>query len=525
MNLILTLVALIPFVLLFFLIVIRKVPALKSMPLIWLLTVAITLALWKISVENFAASFLKAFFMTTEIMLIIFGAVLLIEVLKQKRQVEVIQKLMSSISPDARIQAIIIAWFFGALIEGIAGFGTPAALAAPLLVSIGFSPLLAVTTALISNSIPVSFGAAGTPILIGLAPLNLSGTEIGQITNLTAVFNSIAGLVIPIALVCLVIANSREKKRFSGFVKTIPFILFSWIVFIVPYYLVAHFVGPELPSIITGLFGLVIISLAAHYRILTPKRAIVFKRVSQKTPEFWKVMKSILPYLLIIAFLALTRIIPLIKTSLSSINLSWNNIFNTGISYSFLPFYTPSFYFILSVIICFFIYKATGKDISISIKGAFSRIKIPFIALLFTIAFVQLLISSSNNASGIEGIPALLAESISLVSKGAYILISPFIGAFGAFIAGSNTVSNLLFGLLQSTTAKALGLSAILIISLQVAGGAVGNMIAIHNVIAANSVVGLKDSEGKVIRKTIIIAIIYSLALGILGLILSGIIL
>jgi lactate permease len=238
-------------------------------------------------------------------------------------------------------------------------------------------------------------------------------------------------------------------------------------------------------------------------------------------PSFKKTIKAIFPYLLIILFLALTRIIPAIKSKVSSIVLSWTGIFNTGISYSFLPFYTPSFYFILSAVICLICYKATKKDASVSLRKSFNRIKLPFIALLFAIAFVQLLIISSDNSSGILGIPALLAQSISSVAKNAYLFISPFIGAFGSFIAGSNTVSNLLFGVLQSETAKRLGISVVLILSLQVAGGALGNMISVHNVIAANSVVGLKNSEGKVIRKTIWAAIVYALILGVAGFMLS----
>lgn len=519
-NLILTLVALIPFALLFVLIILRKIPALKSMPIIWLITVGITLAIWKVSFNSLSASFLKAFFMTVEIMLIIFGAVLLIEVLSQKKQIAILKNLLASISPDARIQAIIIACFFGALIEGIAGFGTPAALAAPLLISIGFAPVLAVVVSLIANSAPVSFGAAGTPILLGLAPLGLSALETAKITVTTTMLNSIAGVIILVIICYLVILHSKQENKFFNLAKTLPFIIFSWLMFVIPYYLIAFYIGPELPSIVAGLFGLVIVSIAAHYRIFTPKDTIQFSKQKPSKLSVGEIIKSILPYILIIFFLAITRIVPIVKNRLSSIILSWTGILNTGVSYSFLPLYTPSFYFILSAAICLIFYRATRKDVSISLKKSFNRIKLPFIALLFAIGFVQLLIISSSNSSALPGIPALLAQSISSVAKNAYIFISPFIGAFGSFIAGSNTVSNLLFGLLQSETAKTLGISVVLILSLQVAGGALGNMISVHNVIAANSVVGLKNSEGKVIRKTIWAAIIYALILGIIGFVL-----
>jgi len=521
MNLILTLVALIPFVLLFVLIILKKIPAIKAMPITWLVTLIIALAIWKISFVFISASLLKALFLTIEIALIIFGAILLIEVLKQKKQLAVIQNLLSSISPDARIQAIVIAFFFGALIEGISGFGTPEALAAPLLVSIGFSPILAVVLSSIANSVPVSFGAAGTPILLGLAPLSLPAAQIAEITQTTALMHSIAGFIIPIVLVYFVVAASKEKKKFSNFIKALPFAIFSWLIFTIPYYFIAKNWGAELPTIIAALLGLIIISIAAHYKFLIPKKIIQFKNYIPKKISLGKTIKSIIPYIIIILLLTITRIIPFIRDKLSSVSISWTNILGTGINNSFLPLYTPSFYFILSALICLVFYKATRKEVSKSLKNSFKKIRIPFIALLFAFAFVQLLIISSNNSSGLPGIPALLAESISSVANKAYIFISPFIGAFGAFISGSNTVSNLLFGLLQSETARALGISIALILSLQVAGGAAGNMIAVHNVIAANSVVDLKNSEGKVIRKTILVAIIYCIILGIVGFVLT----
>jgi lactate permease len=508
MNLILTLIALIPFILLFVLIIVKKVPAIKAIPLTWLITVIITLIIWKVSFTFLSASFLKAIFLALEIVLIIFGAVLLIEVLKQKKQI-------------ARIQAIIIAFFFGALIEGIAGFGTPEALAAPLLVSIGFAPVLAVVLSSIANSIPVSFGAAGTPILLGLAPLSLPAAEITKITVTTALMHSIAGFIIPIVLVYLVIASSKEKGKFSSLIKTLPFAIFSWLIFVIPYYFIAKYGGAELPSILAGLFGLIAVSLAAHYKFLTPKKIIQFRKYTPEKISLRKKIKSVIPYIIIILLLTITRIFPLIKDKISSVVVSWANILGTGISYSFLPLYTPSFYFIISALICLIFYRATRQEVSVSLKNSLHKIKLPSIALLFAFAFVQLLVISSSNSSGLPGIPALLAQSISSVAKEVYIFISPFIGAFGAFITGSNTVSNILFGLLQSEAAHALGISIALILSLQVAGGAAGNMIAIHNVIAANSVVGLKNSEGLIIRKTILVAIAYCLILGIVGFVLA----
>jgi lactate permease len=487
-------------------------PAIKAMPITYLITLVILLSFWKISFTLASASFLKGIFITLEIMLIIFGAILFLQILKEKKQIKNLQLTLSFISDDSRIQTIIIAFLFGALIEGIAGFGIPAVLAAPLLVSLGFPALLAVILALIANSTPVSFGAAGTPILLGLGNLGFERDVLLEITKNVALIHGIASFIIPLVLVFLVINYQNKKQKIRRFFEVMPFAIFAWLSFIIPYLLVAFYIGPELPSIIGGFIGLSISSLAAHYRFLTPKNKIYFKKINKKKITLKNSLKAISPYLIIIIFLSLSRIIIPLKNNLINISFSWNNILNEGISYSFLPLFTPSFYFFLSAIFCIFIFKANKKEIRNSFKETYNKIKLPVFALIFTLGLVQLLI--------ISDIPLIIAQSLSNLSKEIFIFLSPFIGAFGSFIAGSNTVSNLLFASFQIETAKTLGLSLMIILSLQVVGGAIGNMIAIHNVLAASATVGLKNQEGNIIRKTIWITLIYGLIAGVVGLVL-----
>lgn len=514
----LTFFAFLPFVMIFFLVVVKKWPAVKAIPLTWIVVVLITLLFWKISPIFVAASFLKGLFVAIEIMLIIFGAVFFLEILKEKNQIKNIHSFFSIISNDARIQTIIIAFLFGALIEGIAGFGTPQALVAPLLVSLGFSPILAVILALISNSTPVSFGAAGTPILLGLGGLGLGKELLIQVTKTTALFHSIASLIIPLSLVLFVLYYHDKKIIWKRFFEILPFAMFAYLSFIIPYLLVAYFIGPELPSIIGGFIGILISSFAAHRKFLVPKNEISFDGKNKKIKiSLLKTSKSLSPYLIIILLLTLSRTIPVLKNYLTSLSLQWENILEAGISYSFLPFYTPSFYFFIAALFCMFIFKTNKKEINNIIKRTFSKIKIATIALIFTIALVQLFLISGNNSLGILSMPLILASFFASLFKQSFILISPFIGAFGSFIAGSNTVSNLLFASFQIETAKSLGISVVLILSLQVVGGAIGNLIAIHNILAASATVGLKNQEGTIIRKTIWVMLIYAAITAVLG--------
>jgi lactate permease len=518
MSILITSLALLPFVLLFILIIFLKWPAIKAMPIVWFITALSALIVWKLSPLSIFASFIKGTLLSFEIMLIIFGAVWIIEILKEKKQIHSLQNFLSSISPDARIQAIIIAWAFGSLIEGIAGFGTPAALAAPLLVSLGFTPILAVTLALIANSTAVSFGAAGTPILLGLGPLGFNSSTISQITQTTAFLHLISSIIIPLALIYFVVSHSKKspgEKKWKSILPAIPFAIFSWLVFIIPYFLIAKYMGPELPSIMAGLIGLIIISTAAHFNFLTPKKTISFSHKRKHSKQkLSKTIFSLFPYFLIVLFLSLSRTIPPIKNFLSNISLNWSNILGENISYSFLPLFTPSFFFILSGLICIIIYKASSNQFSKTLSKTFNKVKYPTLALIFAIALVQLFLITNNNPVNLPSMPLILAKSASTLFQEFYVILAPFVGAFGSFIAGSNTVSNLLFGSFQAETAKALGLSMITLLSLQVVGGAIGNMIAIHNVLAASATVNLKNQEGKIIRKTLGVALIYAILVG-----------
>jgi lactate permease len=513
---ILTLLAFVPFVLLFLLIIWRKWPAIKAMPLTYLITILITITLFNTSLTLLGASFIKGTFIATEIMLIIFGAVFFIEILKEKGQIKNIQSLMSVISNDARIQAIIIAFLFGSLIEGIAGFGTPAALAAPLLVSIGFTPFLAVVLSLIANSTAVSFGAAGTPVLLGLGGLGFTKEILMEVTKNTALIHTFASSIIPLTLVYLVISHSKAKAKWKSFVEISGFAIFAWLSFIVPYFLIAFFIGPELPSIAGGFIGLIVVSIAAHYKFLTPKNVISFSKGKSRAKfSPGKALKAVSPYLIIIVLLLLSRVVLPIKNFLTSIDLTWAEIFGTDVGFTFLPLYTPSFYFLLSALFCVFIFRARADETTRAFGRAFNKIKVPLVALIFVLGFVQLLL--------ITDIPLILAQFFQLIFRQGFAIVSPFVGVFGSFIAGSNTVSNLLFASFQAETAQALGLSLVVILSLQVVGGAIGNMIAIHNVLAASATVGLKNQEGRIIRKTILVALLYALVAGVIGVVILSI--
>ena len=163
-----TLMALAPILTVFFFLVILRWPAKKAMPLALVVVTILAFFVWQVSGTVIAASIIQGVAICIAILWIVFGALFMLNTLTNSGALATIRAGFMNITPDRRIQAIIIAWCFGAFIEGAAGFGTPAAVCAPLLMALGFPAMGAVTVALIIQSTPVTFGAVGTPILVGV---------------------------------------------------------------------------------------------------------------------------------------------------------------------------------------------------------------------------------------------------------------------------------------------------------------------------------------------------------------------
>ena len=507
--------AIIPFLLIFLFMIILRWSALHSMPAVFVATAAISFLVWQMSLSTLFISFVKGILVVIEILLIVFFAILLLIIFKHSRKIEVIEHFLLTISTDARIQAVILGWSFVCLIEGASGFGTPAALVAPLLLYLGFNPITAVVIPLIGDSAPVTFGAVGTPINIGLGTLGFDKIVLEKVTLYSAIFHSILSIIVPLFIVYFVIKT--YGKKFKDFKECIPFCIISWLSFSIPYLLTAYLFGPELPSIIGGASSLIITCYFAKKNLFVPKNKILLKKVRLKKVNFKHVIVAFLPYLFLVLSLVSIRAIKPLFNFLSQIYISIPEFLGHSFNYKLYPFISPAFYFFMTCIFTLIIFRQKFNEICIECDLAAIRLKTAAISLLFTLGIVQIFIFSSINQSGLESMPVIIANFLSQTFSHYYFVISPFIGALGSFIAGSNTVSNLLFGTLQAQTATKLGVSFIGALVLQTVGGAIGNMIAIHNILASSATIGLKGHEGNILRKTIKPAIVYCLLAGIFG--------
>ena len=251
----LTIVAAGPILLCVILMTVFGWPAKRAMPLAWLLTVIAAGTLWKMDIRHIASRTVGGFFSAFEILLIIFGAILLMNVLRQSGAMASIDRMFSHITTDARLQCVLIGFVFAGFIEGSAGFGTPAALAAPILISLGFPPLAAATVCLIYNSWPVEPGPVGVPLLTASATVadavKAGGgdpdTFTRVLTKWVVIPHCIAGIAIIFIGVMVLCKVFGKNHSFRDALGALPFCLFTGAVVGTIYLVMGIFAGPDLP--------------------------------------------------------------------------------------------------------------------------------------------------------------------------------------------------------------------------------------------------------------------------------------
>jgi len=233
-------------------------------------------------------------------------------------------------------------------------------------------------------------------------------------------------------------------------------------------------------------------------------------------------LRALIPYALIGILLVLTRVrfLPF-GDWVRSVSIDYNNLLGTSVSGKFEPLYIPGIMpFLFVALLCIPIFSMKKKQVGLAWGEAVKRIKSPFIALCFAVPLVRIMMQSGDGSGDVASMPVTMALFITRIFKGAWPLVDPFVGALGAFVAGSNTVSNMLFSLFQYSIAEQLDISRILVVSLQNVGGALGNMICVHNIIAVCATVGLIGVEGLLIKRNLIPMTILGILVGLIGLLL-----
>ena len=535
-------------------------PASRAMPLSYLTAVGLALFVWKLPGAQVAAASVKGLVVAGTLLFIIFGAILLLNTLQQSGALRVIRDGFTDISPDRRIQVIIIAWLFGSFIEGSAGFGTPAAVAVPLLVGLGFPAMAAVVAGMVIQSTPVSFGALGTPILVGVSS-GLSGDEavtewalaqgfsngtgaldwggfLAAVGAKVAFLHALTGVLIPLIMVGLISRFFGPNRSFSDGFRVWRFAVFASLSMVLPYYAVARFLGPEFPSLFGALIGLAIVVTGARRgwflpSAQTPSGPWGFGDRAHWDPE-WSglieikdggvgekpigLLRAWAPYFMVALLLVLTRLksLPLLQWA-KAWKVDSGGLFGTEISAAFEPRYLPGTIFLVVSVMTFFFHRMSAAAYATAWKTSAQTMLKASVAVIFTVPMVQVFLNSGGGSALYDKMPNVLAHGVSVAVGGAWPLFAPLIGGFGAFVAGSNTVSNMTFSLFQFGVGQRIGVDPSWVVALQAVGGAAGNIICVHNVVAASAVVGLVGKEGAIIRKTFPAFLYYAFLPGSLG--------
>ena len=489
-----TLLAFLPIIVILIMMIGFKLSSRLSLSVAMFLAIGIALSAFSVNADGTSVlayvllGFLKAF----DILVIIFGAILILNTMKYSGAMQSINNGFTKISTDRRVQVLIIGWAFGAFIEGAAGFGTPAALAAPLLVGLGFPALGAALACLVLNSSPVSYGAVGTPTF-GVKTTVQSLVEgsggnidsyITTVSTNTAIIHSIGAIFIPFIVVMIMVKLFGKNKSFKDAFPALPFALLASLS----------------PSLLAGLISLGILIVAAKAGFMTPKDNWDFApraewqeywigstqaKVEETSKKDMSLFMAWLPYILISFILVVTRI-PAI--GLKPILQSWKiNLFTAdslmfgvpGTAYSFNYGYLPGIIpFILVAILTIFLHRMSGEDVKEAWSKTFKQVAAAAIPLAAGLALVQLMLNVGTTVDGTNySMIKLMAKFFADISGQAYVAVAPLVGVLGAFFSGSNTVSNMLFSGLQYETATLVGLKTEVIVALQNVGGAIGNMV------------------------------------------------
>lgn len=517
----------------------NNMPSSKALPLTALITYLIMLFIFQQDPNLIHATVLNGLLVAWTPILIIAGAIFLFRTMEATGSLNNIRDWLNSVSSNRIAQLMIVGWAFPFLIEGASGFGTPAAIAVPILIGLGFPPLRVAIFALITNTVPVSFGAVGTPTWFGFSAISLTEAETMAIGFKSAILNSSAAFfIVPIALMFVV----KPKKILKNWL----FILLSILATLIPYLILSRFTY-EFPSLVGGAVGLIVSVILAKKGIGLSKEevelqntdkdpnfsSVTYRNTATLHPQNSNLLKATFPLWGTILLLVLTRIpqiglkglltltdpaLHLKLGTLGSFNLSpalvlgLNNIFGTSVSWSHALLYVPSLIpFFLISILTLLIYGDMNKTRSV-FKVTIQQMRGPVLALSGALVFVNLMMMGENHSA-----VKLIGDNLAHLTGSMWTYTAQFLGAIGTFFSGSNTISNLTFGGIQDAIASDLGLNRTTVLAMQSVGGAMGNMICINNIVAVASVIGLVKVEGYILKRTVQALIVYGIVVGIVA--------
>ena len=473
-----------------------KMPAHKTCSFTVILTLAIAIICWRMKfIDGITATVEGMAIALWPILLVIVAALFTYNLAVETKTMDVIKKMLSSITTDKRIQVLILAWGFGGFLEAVAGYGTAVAIPASILASLGFNPLFAAVICLLANTVPTAFGALGIPVTT-LA--TVTGLEVVHLSYVTSI--QLAGFIVLIPFL-LVILTEKSIKALKG---VIAITLVSGITFAVPQVFIAKYLGADLPALVASICSMACTILMA--------KAMNKEKVETKEDKIGlkEGVLAWLPYILLCGLILIAS--PLVPSINSLLAKASSNIhIYTGDATSTTAFSwinTPGMMILIATFIAGLIQKLKFTYMLDVLKRTIIQLKTSFITIMSIVAISKIMSHSGMTSSISFGLCAITGSF--------YPLIAPLLGAIGTFVTGSDTSANILFGALQTEAAKSLSIDPYWIAAANTAGATAGKMISPQSIAIATSATGLIGSEGKILSTTVKYCLGYVIILGLI---------
>ena len=469
-----------------------KMPAHKTCSFTVILTLAIAIICWRMKfIDGITATVEGMAIALWPILLVIVAALFTYNLAVETKTMDVIKKMLSSITTDKRIQVLILAWGFGGFLEAVAGYGTAVAIPASILASLGFNPLFAAVIYLLANTVPTAFGALGIPVTT-LA--TVTGLEVVHLSYVTSI--QLAGFIVLIPFL-LVILTEKSIKALKG---VVGITLISGITFAVPQIFIAKYLGADLPALVASICSMACTILMA-------------KAMNKEKVEKIGLKEGVLawlPYILLCGLILIAS--PLVPSINSLLAKASSNIhIYTGDATSTTAFSwinTPGMMILIATFIAGLIQKLKFTYMLDVLKRTIIQLKTSFITIMSIVAISKIMSHSGMTSSISFGLCAITGSF--------YPLIAPLLGAIGTFVTGSDTSANILFGALQTEAAKSLSIDPYWIAAANTAGATAGKMISPQSIAIATSATGLIGSEGKILSTTVKYCLGYVIILGLI---------
>ncbi|WP_024547907.1 L-lactate permease [Siccibacter turicensis] len=521
-----SLIAALPILFFFFALIKLKLKGWQAGTITVAIALAVSLFFYDMPYDRAFASAVYGFFYGLwPIAWIIIAAVFVYKISVKTGQFDIIRSSILSITPDQRLQMLIVGFCFGAFLEGAAGFGAPVAITAALLVGLGFNPLYAAGLCLIVNTAPVAFGAMGIPILVAGQVTGLDSFEIGQMV----------GRQLPFLTIIVLFWIMGIMDGWRGIKETWPAVIVAGGSFAIAQYLSSNFIGPELPDIISSLVSLVCLTL--FLKRWQPTRIFRFEDINAQaadpTPSnqrytHGQIVKAWSPFLFLTATVTLWSIPPF-KALFAKDGALANWVFNLPVPfldklvarmppvvadatpyaavYKFDWFSATGTAILFAALLSIVWLRMKPKEAVATFGHTMKELALPIYSIGMVLAFAFI-----SNYSGLSSTLAL-----ALAHTGhAFTFFSPFLGWLGVFLTGSDTSSNALFAALQATAAQQIGVSDVLLVAANTTGGVTGKMISPQSIAIACAAVGLVGKESDLFRFTVKHSLIFTCIVGII---------